>query len=47
MQLKQETLTERIERRTLGWYGHVQRMTEHRRSKRVIEARPDGRPWME
>ncbi|XP_044764516.1 uncharacterized protein LOC123321077 [Coccinella septempunctata] len=50
-----ETVTELIERKQLVWYGHVQRMAEHRLPKKVMrwippEHRKRGRPkktWIE
>jgi hypothetical protein len=41
-QLKQESVEVVMEKRTLRWYGHAVRMDLERRSKLVLEARPEG-----
>jgi hypothetical protein len=42
-QLKQESLTDGIERRKLRWYGHLVRMAEDRKSRQKLEARIEGK----
>lgn len=39
----EETVMDRIERRTLQWYGHVRRMEESRWPKTLLEWSPHGR----
>jgi hypothetical protein len=49
-QLKQESVKVLMEKRTLRWYGHAVRMDLERKSKLVLEARPErgrGRPRLE
>ena len=51
----QETLSERMDRRVLSWYGHIERMDDDRLTKRIYKAnargaRVRGRPkmaWMD
>ena len=46
----QETLSERMDRRVLSWYGHIERMDDDRLTKRIYKANARGRPkmaWMD
>ncbi|KAJ4439740.1 hypothetical protein ANN_07868 [Periplaneta americana] len=40
---EEETLVVRLEKRTLQWYGHVQRMPEDRWPKQILSWSPYGR----
>ncbi|XP_046391649.1 uncharacterized protein LOC124159776 [Ischnura elegans] len=43
-QFQQDSITEEMERKAQGWYGHVARMEEDRKPIEVtMEARPEGR----
>ena len=42
-QFQQDSITEAMERKALGWYGHMVRMKEDRKPREVMEARPEGR----
>jgi hypothetical protein len=42
-ELNEESIIERIEKKQLKWYGHVQRMEETRLTKRVTETKVQGR----
>lgn len=42
-ELKQEPIKDIVERRGLGWLGHLARMNEGRKAKEVWRARPTGR----
>jgi hypothetical protein len=42
-QLKQESVEVLMEKRTLRWYGHAERMDLERRPKLVLKARAEGR----
>nr|CAH7733017.1 unnamed protein product [Callosobruchus chinensis] len=37
------SITRKLENKALQWYGHVQRMPEHRWPKQVLEWEPPGR----
>jgi hypothetical protein len=41
-ELQQTSAVETVEERQLRWYGHVIRMGEERKTRQVLEARPQG-----
>ena len=42
-ELEVEPILEYVERNQLRWFGHVRRMEEGERSRRILEWRPEGR----
>ncbi|XP_014471314.1 PREDICTED: uncharacterized protein LOC106742657 [Dinoponera quadriceps] len=42
-ELQQESIMDIVERRALGWVGHLVRMEDGRKAKQVWQARPIGR----
>ncbi|KAI4468177.1 hypothetical protein MML48_2g00012343 [Holotrichia oblita] len=43
MKLKQESVTSKIKKRQLNWYGHIKGMTTESQIRKVMEARRKGK----